>query len=112
MTQFVNTNSINEIFKDYELNIFSSNIQSFTKNLDELHLTLNSLNFPDALCLNEIRQPTSTILNIPHYHPPIIKLRNNSNGGGVALWIAKHIRIIKINKFEKLKLKAVEAVFA
>ena len=80
MTQFVNTNSINEIFKDYELNIFSSNIQSFTKNLDELHLTLNSLNFPDALCLNELRQPTSTILDIPNYHPPIIKLRNNSNG--------------------------------
>ena len=112
MTQFVNTNSINEIFKDYELNIFSSNIQSFTKNLDELHLTLKSLNYPNVLCLNELRQPTSTILDLPNYHPPIIKLRTNSNGGGVAIWIAKHFKILKINKFEKLNLKAVEAVSA
>ena len=35
--QFLDTSTINETAKWYELNIFSTNIQSFTKNLDEFH---------------------------------------------------------------------------
>ena len=87
MTQLVDTPTINEIANLHELNIFSTNIQSLTKNLDEFHLTLGSLNFPEIITLNELRRPTYSILNLPKYHPPITKLRKKSNGGGVAIWI-------------------------
>ena len=109
---FLSPKNINDISKNYNLNIFCSNIQSYNKNMDEFHLTLSSLQFPEIVFLNEIRRPVTSLLNIDKYQPPLTKIRNHNTGGGIALWVKSGIRIIKTDNLSHLNLKCVEALSA
>ena len=90
------------------MNIFYSNVQSYNAKYDQIKLNIESLN-PDVIAFCEVWQPLDTILNMEKYHPPIFKLRpKNQRGGGICLWLKKHITILKIDQLNHLKLKCIE----
>ena len=107
---YLSSNQINDISKNYNLNIFCSNIQSYNKNIDEFHMTISSLKFPHIIFLNEIRRPVSSLLNIDEYQPPFTKTRSQNTGGGIALWVRKGIKVIKSDNLSHLNLRCVEAL--
>ena len=103
-------NAINEITNKFALNIFSSNIQSLSKNIDELLLSLKNLNYPEVLALSELWQPPHSLLTLQTYQNPLFKLRSNKSGGGIAIWVKKGIKILHTDNLIHLNLKMLEAV--
>ena len=106
---YLDPNSINEITKNYALNIFHSNVQSFKNKIDEIHFAITSHNYPEVICLNEIWDPPKSILNIKGYQKPIIKPRIGKRGGGTCILVKNGIKILKRNDFSNLNLKYLEA---
>ena len=106
---YLSSNDINNITSNYDLNIFSCNILSFNKKYDQFQIVLKSLKFPEVIALSEVWQPYDEILCLENYHPPIVKLRSNNKAGGIAMWIKKHIKILKIDQLNHLNLRYVEA---
>ena len=101
--------SINNISKNYSLNILTSNVQSLRKNYDELSTTVRDLHHPQILALSELWSPPETLLNLDLYQKPLIKLRK-STGGGVGIWVKRGIQILKKDNLDHLKLTCIEAI--
>ena len=107
---YLDSTSINNITKRYELNIFHSNVRSFKNKIDEIHLAITTHNYPNVLCFNELWDPPKSLLNIKGYQKAITKSRNGKRGGGVSIHVRLGIKTIKTNDFSNLNLKSLEAI--
>ena len=108
--EYLSFESINDISKNYALNIISSNVQSLSKNYDEITSTIKDLNYPSIIALSELWKPPESLLDFNLYQKPIIKLRNKKSGGGVGLWVKKDIKILKKDNLEHLNLSCIEVI--
>ena len=108
--EYLSFNQINEISKKHALNIFSSNVQSLAKHFDEVTTTIKDLKYPEIIGLSELWNPPENLLDFNLYQKPIVKLRGNRSGGGVALFVRSGIRILKRDTLDYLNLSCVEAI--
>ena len=63
----------------------------------------------DVALLQEIWHPTENTINIRNYVSPIMKLRNGSEGGGVAIVLHKNVKFVHLSEFDMDGLEAVWA---
>jgi len=88
------------------MKILQNNIQSLNTSLQLLHKAIQSLQI-DVVLLQEIWHPTK--LNIYNYSQPITKIRQQGEGGGVAIFTSKNVKCVHLKQYDKDGLEAVWA---
>jgi hypothetical protein len=84
---------------DKRLSVMSLNIQSLPAKYFEFeemikHMSLNNCE-PDVICLQETwKIPDPELFCIEGYHCPVFKLRDNMQGGGVAIYVKKILQFL------------------
>ena len=94
---YVKPNKICESSKS-NINVYSQNIRSLTKNIEPLRENHKTYSKFDILCFNETGcDPENcpfgiTDLELDGFHPPILQkpCRSNRKGGGLAIYVNKH----------------------
>ena len=92
------------------ITLLTSNVLSFQKHYLEILSEISDNGIPEICCFSEIWKPAPTLLNIPGYHSPIVKLRTLKRGGGVGIFIKSDISIEKIYSLESLEQKHIESI--
>jgi exonuclease III len=111
---YIDELSFYEKFKnDKRLSVMSLNIQSLPAKYSEFeemikHMSLNNCE-PDVICLQETPDPE--MFRIDGYHCPVFKLRDNMQGGGVAIYVKKNYNFSVINKYSSTVDKVAETLF-
>ena len=89
------------------MKLIQLNIRSLNTSTNMMDMLVARRN-PDILLLQEVWQPKNQAL-IKGFQPPIMKLRHNSRGGGVAIYTKKAGKQIYLPKYEVNDLEAVWA---
>ena len=87
---------------------YTNNIQSVNTSLSLLRNTMNRLHIDVAL-LQEIWHPVNNTININNYSSPIIKVRQGSEGGGVAIITHQNVKCVHLKEYDMAGLEAVWA---
>ena len=98
------------------LSCCSFNVQSLPAKFNELSdfisLMLSNSAAPDILCIQELWQiPDPIALSLPSYHNLVFKLRHNTQGGGVGIYIRDHIKFNILNGLSVFVDRIFESIF-
>ena len=107
----VDDNKIKKIIDNHKYSLFSTNIRSLNRNINQLRCIVNEFQ-PDFVTISEIFRPQKDFVKLQDYHL-IMKTREGKNrGGGVALYAKKIFDLVPIENINGLKLDKVEAIAA
>jgi exonuclease III len=92
------------------------NIQSLPAKFHEFSEMVKNMSIykcePDVICLQETwRIPDPDMFNIDGYHPPVFKLRENMQGGGVAIYVKNQYVFSVLSKYSSTIDKVAETLF-
>ena len=90
------------------MRFLQNNIQSINTSLPSLRNTMNRLKIDVAL-LQEIWHPVDNTVHINNYFSPIMKLRQGSEGGGVAIITHHNVKTVHLKEYD---IDGLEAVWA
>ena len=91
-----------------DMKCLQNNIQSINTSLLLLRYTLQKFQIDIAL-LQEIWHPVDGVFRIRNYAPPIMKLRQGSEGGGVAIITQHNVKSVHLREYDIVGLEAVWA---
>jgi len=89
-----------------DMRLLQSDIQSGSTSIHLLRHKVHRLNI-DVVPLQEVWHPAEDIFNIWQYTKPIVKLRQGSEGGGVAIVTHRKVKAVHLLEYDADGLEAV-----
>ena len=93
-------------FMQKDMRILQNNIQSVRTSLPLLKQVVQKHNV-DIVLLQEIWHQPDGFLNLRNFSPPITKIRNKGEGGGVAILTNRNVKFVHLKEYEVDEFEAV-----
>jgi exonuclease III len=117
LCSYIDENSFHDRYKnDKRLSVMTINVQSLPAKFSELSEMImcmrNNMCNPDIICVQETwKIHDEDMFVIEGYHCPLFKLRKDSQGGGVAIYINSNFSYTILSKYSTSIEKIVESLF-